>query len=55
MSRPNEAYPGSYVFDMDRDEVLKAFPQKALFFPTVKVLKEKQQGTKSADKMTLLL
>jgi hypothetical protein len=43
MSRPNKAYPGSYVFDMDRDEVLKAFPQKALFFPTVKVLKEEAQ------------
>jgi hypothetical protein len=43
MARPNEVYPGTYVFDMDRDEILKAFPQKTLFFPTVKVLKEEAQ------------
>jgi hypothetical protein len=43
MSRPYEVYPGTYVFDMDRDKLLKAFPQKALFFPTVKVLKEEAQ------------
>jgi hypothetical protein len=40
VSRPTDAYSGTYVFDTETDDVLKAFPQKALFFPMVKHLKE---------------
>jgi hypothetical protein len=38
--RPEDPYPGTYVFDMENDELLKTFPQRALFLPTVKLLKE---------------
>jgi hypothetical protein len=38
--RPADPYPGTYIFDLENDDLLKSFPQKALFFPVVKLLKE---------------
>jgi hypothetical protein len=40
VSRPADPYQSTYVFDMENDDLLKSFPQKALFFPVVKVLRE---------------
>jgi hypothetical protein len=40
VARPADPYPSTYVFDMENDDLLKNFPQKALFFPTIKILKE---------------
>jgi hypothetical protein len=38
--RPADPYPGTYVFDLENDDLLKTFPQRALFLPVVKLLKE---------------
>jgi hypothetical protein len=40
VTRTVDPYPGTYLFDMENDDLLKAFPQKALFFPVVRLLKE---------------
>jgi hypothetical protein len=40
VARSSDPYPTTYVFDMENDDLLKSFPQKALFFPTIKILKE---------------
>jgi hypothetical protein len=51
MAMPLDKYPSYYVFDMDVDETLKNFPQKALFFPNVKVLKEEASRRATALKL----
>jgi hypothetical protein len=40
IARPDDAYPTTFVFDMDRDDLLKTCAQKALILPKLKILKE---------------
>jgi hypothetical protein len=40
IARPEDAYPTTFVFDMDKDDLLKTCAQKALILPKLKILKE---------------